>query len=409
MTFKELKLHEDVLQGLDAMGFTQPTPIQEASIPIIIDGKDIIAVAQTGTGKTAAFLLPILHKISEQQIQEGEINTLIISPTRELAVQIDQQLEGLAYFTVATSMPVYGGGDGDGFSREKRALQDGAHIIVGTPGKLISHLNLGYAKINNLKHLILDEADRMLDMGFYDDIMKIINQLPKDRQTLMFSATMPPKIRKLAKDILTDPEEISIAISKPAEKVVQAAFLTYDGQKIELVKYLLRDNDVPSLIIFASTKIKVKQLTRELQSQGLNANMISSDLEQAERLSILNEFKSKKLQILVATDVISRGIDIDNIDMVINFDVPNDPEDYIHRIGRTARASSEGEAVTFINNDDQYKFSRIEELIEKEIRKVDLPAEIGEGPAYNPKKGSGGGRRPYNRKKGGGGGGSRRR
>lgn len=409
MTFKELKLHEDVLQGLDAMGFTQPTPIQEASIPIIIDGKDIIAVAQTGTGKTAAFLLPILHKISEQQIQEGEINTLIISPTRELAVQIDQQLEGLAYFTVATSMPVYGGGDGDGFSREKRALQDGAHIIVGTPGKLISHLNLGYAKINNLKHLILDEADRMLDMGFYDDIMKIINQLPKDRQTLMFSATMPPKIRKLAKDILTDPEEISIAISKPAEKVVQAAFLTYDGQKIELVKYLLRDNDVPSLIIFASTKIKVKQLTRELQSQGLNANMISSDLEQAERLSILNEFKSKKLQILVATDVISRGIDIDNIDMVINFDVPNDPEDYIHRIGRTARASSEGEAVTFINNDDQYKFSRIEELIEKEIRKVDLPAELGEGPAYNPKKGSGGGRRPYNRKKGGGGGGNRRR
>lgn len=403
MTFKELKLHEDVLQGLDAMGFEKPTPIQEQSIPIIIDNKDIIAVAQTGTGKTAAFLLPILHKISEQQIQEGEINTLVISPTRELAVQIDQQLEGLAYFTVATSMPVYGGGDGDGFAREKRALQDGAHIIVGTPGKLISHLNLGYAKISNLKHLILDEADRMLDMGFYDDIMKIINQLPKDRQTIMFSATMPPKIRKLAKDILTDPEEVSIAISKPAEKVVQAAFMVYDGQKIELVKYLLRDNDVPSLIIFASTKIKVKQLTRELQSQGLNANMISSDLEQAERLTILNEFKSKKLQILVATDVISRGIDIDNIDMVINFDVPNDPEDYIHRIGRTARASSEGEAVTFINNDDQYKFGRIEELIEKEIRKVKLPAELGDGPEYNPKKRGGGGRRPYNRKKGGGG------
>lgn len=403
MTFKELKLHEDVLQGLDAMGFEKPTPIQEQSIPIIIDNKDIIAVAQTGTGKTAAFLLPILHKISEQQIQEGEINTLVISPTRELAVQIDQQLEGLAYFTVATSMPVYGGGDGDGFAREKRALQDGAHIIVGTPGKLISHLNLGYAKISNLKHLILDEADRMLDMGFYDDIMKIINQLPKDRQTIMFSATMPPKIRKLAKDILTDPEEVSIAISKPAEKVVQAAFMAYDGQKIELVKYLLRDNDVPSLIIFASTKIKVKQLTRELQSQGLNANMISSDLEQAERLTILNEFKSKKLQILVATDVISRGIDIDNIDMVINFDVPNDPEDYIHRIGRTARASSEGEAVTFINDDDQYKFGRIEELIEKEIRKVKLPAELGDGPEYNPKKRGGGGRRPYNRKKGGGG------
>ncbi len=401
MTFKELKLHEDVLQGLDAMGFEKPTPIQEQSIPIIIDNKDIIAVAQTGTGKTAAFLLPVLHKISEQQIEEGQINTLVISPTRELAVQIDQQLEGLGYFTIATSMPVYGGGDGDGFSREKRALEDGAHIIVGTPGKLISHLNLGYAKIDNLKHLILDEADRMLDMGFYDDIMKIINQLPKERQTIMFSATMPPKIRKLAKDILTDPEEISIAISKPAEKVVQAAFLAYDGQKIELVKYLLRDNDVPSLIIFASTKLKVKQLTRELQKQGLNAKPISSDLEQSERESILNEFKSKKLQILVATDVISRGIDIDNIDMVINYDVPNDPEDYIHRIGRTARASSEGEAVTFINEDDQYKFGRIEDLIEREIRKVKMPAEIGDGPEYNPKK-RGGGRRNYGRRKGSG-------
>ena len=405
MTFKELNLHQDVLEGLNAMGFEKPTPIQEKAIPVVVDNKDLIAVAQTGTGKTAAFLLPILHKISEQQIPEGEINTLVISPTRELAVQIDQQLEGLGYFTIATSMPIYGGGDGDGFSREKKALEEGAHIIVGTPGKLISHLNLGYAKISNLKHLILDEADRMLDMGFYDDIMRIINQLPKERQTLMFSATMPPKIRKLAKDILQDPAEISIAISKPAEKVVQAAFMAYDGQKIELVKYLLRDNDVPSLIIFASTKVKVKQLTKELQKEGLNAKPISSDFEQSEREAILNEFKSKKLPILVATDVISRGIDIDNIDMVINYDVPNDPEDYIHRIGRTARASSEGEAVTFINDDDQHKFSRIEKLIEKEIRKVKLPAELGEGPEYNPRK-SGGGRkggRGFGRRKGGGG------
>ena len=407
MTFKELNLHQNVLEGLDAMGFEKPTPIQAQAIPVVIDNKDLIAVAQTGTGKTAAFLLPILHKISEEQTPEGEINTLIISPTRELAVQIDQQLEGLGYFTIATSMPVYGGGDGDGFSREKKALEGGAHIIVGTPGKLISHLNLGYAKTENLKHLILDEADRMLDMGFYDDIMKIISHLPKTdaRQTLMFSATMPPKIRKLAKDILKDPEEISIAISKPAEKVVQAAFLAYDGQKIELVKYLLRDNDIPSLIIFASTKVKVKQLTKELQDEGLNAKPISSDLEQVDRLSILNEFKSKKLQILVATDVISRGIDIDNIDMVINYDVPNDPEDYIHRIGRTARASSEGEAVTFINTDDQWKFGRIEDLIEKEIRKVDLPASLGEGPEYNPKKrpsgGGRGGRKPYGKKGGG--------
>ena len=400
MTFRELNLHQDVLEGLDAMGFEKPTPIQAAAIPVVIQNKDLIAVAQTGTGKTAAFLLPILHKISEQQIPEGQINTLIISPTRELAVQIDQQLEGLGYFTLATSMPVYGGGTGDGFSREKKALEEGAHIIVGTPGKLISHLNLGYAKTENLKHLILDEADRMLDMGFYDDIMKIISQLPKERQTLMFSATMPPRIRKLAKDILKMPEEISIAISKPAEKVVQAAFMAYDGQKIELVKYLLRDHDVPSLIIFASTKLKVKQLTKALQNEGLNAKPISSDLEQPDREAILNEFKSKRLPILVATDVISRGIDIDNIDMVINYDVPNDPEDYIHRIGRTARASSEGEAVTFINEADQYKLGRIEQLIEKEIRKISLPDSLGEGPEYNPKKRREG-RKPHFKKGGG--------
>ena len=397
MTFKELNLHDDVLQGLDAMGFEQPTPIQEKSIPVIIANKDLIAVAQTGTGKTAAFLLPVLHKIASQKGATGNINTLIISPTRELAVQIDQQLQGLAYFAGVTSIPIYGGGDGDDFTQQKKALIEGADIIVGTPGKLMSHLNLGYAKIDKLEHLILDEADRMLDMGFYDDIMKIIGQLPKERQTLMFSATMPPRIRKLAKEILIDPEEISIAISKPVENVVQAAFVIYDGQKVELVKYLLRYNDIPSLVIFCSTKLKVKQLTKELQGEKLNAKMISSDLEQADRESILNEFKSKKLQILVATDVISRGIDIDNIDMVINYDTPNDAEDYIHRIGRTARASSEGEAITFINEDDQGKFEKIEQLIEKEVRKVPLPASIGEGPEYNPKKNRGRGN--FNRKK----------
>ncbi len=384
-----------MLQGLDAMGFEKPTPIQEQSIPIVIDDHDLIGVAQTGTGKTAAFLLPILHKIASQKTEPGFINTLIISPTRELAVQIDQQLQGLAYFTGATSIPVYGGGDGDDFSQQKKALTEGADIIVGTPGKLMSHLNLGYAKIDKLQHLILDEADRMLDMGFYDDIMKIISQLPKERQTLLFSATMPPKIRKLAKDILVDPSEINIAISKPAEKVVQAAFLVYDAQKVELVKYLLRYNDIPSLVIFASTKLKVKELTRALQAEKLNAKQISSDLEQSDRESILNEFKSRKLTILVATDVISRGIDIDNIDMVVNYDVPNDAEDYIHRIGRTARASSEGEAITFINTDDQGRFQRIEQLIEKEIRKVPLPASIGEGPEYDPKKYRGGGGRKF--------------
>lgn len=385
MTFKELGLHEDVLNSLDAMGFETPTPIQEKAIPIILAKKDIIGCAQTGTGKTAAFLLPVLDKICQEVTDDEEINTLIICPTRELALQIDQQIEGFSYFTGVSSIPIYGGGSGESFSTEKNALSSGVNIVVGTPGKLISHLNLGYVKFNNLKHLILDEADRMLDMGFYEDISKIISFLPKERQNLLFSATMPPKIRTLSKEILNDPEEISISISKPAEKVVQVAFCAYDQQKVQLVQHLLRFNDIPSLIIFASTKQKVRDLTQALLKNKMNAAGISSDLDQMEREKILNNFKHRKLQILVATDVISRGIDIDNIDMVINYDVPNDPEDYIHRIGRTARASSEGEAVTFINDDDQYKFARIEKMIEKEVRKIDLPQELGEGPVYAPK------------------------
>lgn len=385
MNFKELGLHEDVLNSLDAMGFENPTPIQEKAIPIILNNKDIIGCAQTGTGKTAAFLLPILDKICNDQTDEEEINTLIICPTRELALQIDQQIEGFSYFTGVSSIPIYGGGSGEAFTKEKSALSSGVNIVVGTPGKLISHLNLGYVKVENLKHLILDEADRMLDMGFSEDINKIISHLPQERQNLLFSATMPPKIRTLCKDILTDPEEVNISISKPAEKVVQVAFNAYDAQKVGLVEHLLRFNDIPSLIIFASTKLKVREVTRMLQKNKMNAAGISSDLEQMEREKLLNDFKHRKLQILVATDVISRGIDIDNIDMVINYDVPNDPEDYIHRIGRTARASSEGEAVTFINEDDQYNFKRIEDMIEKEIRKVDLPEKLGKGPEYDPK------------------------
>ncbi len=396
MTFSELKLHEDVLSGLDAMGFEKPTPIQEAAIPLIIDNKDIIGCAQTGTGKTAAFLLPLMHKIAANDISDEHINTMIICPTRELAVQIDQQLEGLGYFSGVTSLPVYGGGDGADFAREKNALAKGTHIVIGTPGKLISHLNLGYVKVDQLQHLVLDEADRMLDMGFHDDIMKIIGHLPKERQNLLFSATMAPKIRKMAKAILQDPEEINISISKPSEKITQVAFLAYDAQKIDLVKHLLRYNDIPSLVIFTSRKTKVRDITRALQKEGFEAKGISSDLEQTAREDILREFKNKQLPIIVATDVISRGIDVDNIDMVINYDVPGDAADYVHRIGRTARASSEGEAVTFINEEDQENFQKIEQLIEKEVRKVPMPASIGDGPEYNPKKYSGGGKRkPY--------------
>ena len=401
MTFSDLNLHTDILSGLDAMGFENPTPIQEQAIPIILANKDLIGCAQTGTGKTAAFLLPLMHKIAENEIPDDTIDTIIICPTRELAMQIDQQLEGLSYFSGVTSIPIYGGGNGDDFAKEKNALAKGTHVVVGTPGKLISHLNLGYVKVDQLKHLVLDEADRMLDMGFHEDIMRIIGHLPKDRQNLMFSATMPPKIRSLAKEILKEPEEINISISKPAEKIVQVAFLAYDTQKVDLVKHLLRYNDIPSLVIFASRKSKVRDLTKELQREGMNAKGISSDLEQNEREDILREFKNKNLQILVATDVISRGIDIDNIDMVINFDVPNDAADYIHRIGRTARASSEGEAVTFINEDDQEKFLKIEELMEREVRKVPNPTSIGEGPEYSPRKRNGrsGKRRYYKKRK----------
>ena len=374
-----------MLAGLDAIGFEKPTPIQEQAIPHVLDGKDIIGCAQTGTGKTAAFLLPLMHKICSQNIDDDHVNSLIICPTRELAIQIDQQLQGLSYFTGVTSIPIYGGGDGNAFTQEKSALSKGTHIVVGTPGKLISHLNMGYVNMSKLQNLVLDEADRMLDMGFSDDIKKIISYLPKKRQNLMFSATMPPKIRSLAKEAMIDPIEINISVSKPAERVTQVAFMAYDHQKIEIIKHLLRFNDIPSLIIFASRKVKVKEIARALQKEGLDAKEISSDLEQSQREEILRAFKNKQVQMLVATDVISRGIDVDNIDMVINYDVPNDPEDYIHRIGRTARAASEGEGVTFINQEDQGKFERIEQMLESEIRKLQPPEKLGEGPEYNPK------------------------
>lgn len=402
MTFSELQLHPDVLAGLEAIGFENPTPIQEKAIPSIIEGKDIIGCAQTGTGKTAAFLLPLMHKICAEGVEDDHVNSIIICPTRELAIQIDQQLQGLSYFTGVSSIAIYGGGSGDTFTQEKKALSEGAHIIVGTPGKLISHLNLGYVNVKSLKNLVLDEADRMLDMGFMDDIKKIISFLPKERQNLLFSATMPPKIRNLAKEILKDPIEVNISISKPAERVTQVAVLAHDHQKIETIKHLLRYNDVPSLIIFASRKIKVREIAKALQREGMNAKDISSDLEQNTREEILREFKNKKLPILVATDVISRGIDVDNIDMVINYDAPNDPEDYIHRIGRTARAATEGEAVTFINEEDMYKFSRIEQMMEQEVRKIQPPADLGPGPEYNPKsRGSNprGGRKPFRKGK----------
>ncbi len=324
---------------------------------------------------------------------------MIIVPTRELAVQIDQQLEGLSYYTSVSSLAVYGGGDGSSFEREKKALSEGADIIIGTPGRLIAHLNMKYVQVSQLNYLILDEADRMLDMGFNEDLTKIISFLPKTRQSLLFSATMPPKIRTLAKAILNDPEEVSISISKPNEKIVQAAFICYDGQKIPLVKHILKADWLKSVIVFCSTKDSAKQLTRDLKKAGMAVEEIHSDLEQRQREDVLSLFKAKKLTTLVATDILSRGIDVEDIDLVINFDVPNDGEDYIHRIGRTARAASKGAAFTFVNEKEQNKMLVIEELLGNPVPKAKIPEYIGEGPEYKPRKGGGGGRKSFGKKR----------
>lgn len=366
------------------MGFEKPTPIQEKAIPIILENKDLIACAQTGTGKTAAFLLPIINKIFKEH--SDIIDTLVVVPTRELAIQIDEALQGFAYFTPITSIAIYGGNDGTSYEQEKKALTQGANIIIATPGRLIAHLNQGYVKFKTIKHLVLDEADRMLDMGFSDDLNRIISFLPKDRQTLLFSATMPPRINALAKRILRDPEQISIAVSKPAEKVIQGAYLVNNQHKVELIKQLLKGKNLKSIIIFSSTKSRVKELERELQKIGLDAASIHSDLTQDQRNEVLRNFKNRKLQILVATDILSRGIDIDSIELVINFDVPGDAEDYIHRVGRTARAEATGVALTFISASDQRKFKSIEALIGSEIKKLQLPPSIGESFDSRPAK-----------------------
>lgn len=381
MTFNE-HFEPELLEGLSSMGFEKPTPIQEKAIPIVLDNKDLIACAQTGTGKTAAFLLPIINKIFKAHTDE--VNTVIIVPTRELAIQIDEALQGFAYFTPITAIAIYGGNNGTSFDQEKKALTQGANIIIATPGRLIAHLNQGYVKFDTVKHLILDEADRMLDMGFSDDLNRIISYLPTTRQTLLFSATMPPKIRTLANKILKNPEEINIAVSKPAEKVIQGAYLVYNTQKVELIKQLLTGKKLKSIIIFSSTKSNVKQLEKELTGIGFNAAAIHSDLTQDQRNEVLRNFKNKKLQLLVATDILSRGIDIDSIELVINFDVPGDAEDYIHRVGRTARAEATGVALTFVNPADQRKFRNIEQLIGSEVKKLPLPPSLGSAPEYNP-------------------------
>ncbi len=372
------------MEGIEAIGYEEATPVQESAIPVILSGRDLIASAQTGTGKTAAFLLPVIEKLSAMP-HDNQVKAMVIVPTRELALQIDQQMEGFSYYTKVSSIAIYGGTDGTVFSREKQALTEGADLIVCTPGRLMAHLNMGYIKFPELKFLILDEADRMLDMGFHEDILKILSHLPKQRQNLMFSATMPSKIRHLAKQILHNPFEINIAMSKPAEKIVQKAYVVYDTQKIPLIKMLLKETEMKRVLIFCSTKEKTRQLYQELKKTGIKAEEIHSTLEQAARENVIIRFKSGNIPVLVATDIVSRGIDIEDIDMVINYDVPHDAEDYIHRIGRTARASAEGTAVTFINERDQPRFGAIETLLEREVEKSPVPEAYGETPAYNPK------------------------
>lgn len=383
MTFKEIGLDERILEAISYMGFVSASPIQEKAIPEILKGKDIIACAQTGTGKTAAFMLPLLHMMATKP-HKGT-STLVIVPTRELAVQIEQQIQGFAYFVPVSSIAIYGGGSGNEWETQRKGLEGGVDVIIATPGKLISHINMGNVKFKDIKYLILDEADRMLDMGFYDDIQKIIKALPKERQTLMFSATMPSKMRELAKQNLIDPFEVTIDISKPSASVLQACYLVNDPFKAKLIHELIRDKpDYESIIIFSSTKRGVNDVVRSISNKNYTVEGISSDLDQKEREEVLNRFRSRHTRVIVATDVLARGIDIKDVDLVINYNVPGDAEDYVHRIGRTGRADASGVALTLVNENEMFKFAEIEDFLGTQINKLTIPSSIGISPDWNP-------------------------
>ena len=386
MRFDEVDLHEDILDALWDMNFEEMTPVQEATIPVILEGRDVIGCAQTGTGKTAAYTLPLLNRILEEGNPENKVLSVIIVPTRELAQQIDQQFQGFSYYAPISTTVVYGGGDGKGWDVQKRGMLMGADVVIATPGRMISHLQNSGVDLSHVKYLILDEADRMLDMGFYDDIMQIVKYLPKERQTIMFSATMPAKIQQLAHNILNNPAEVKLAVSKPAEKIIQTAYICYENQKLGIIKSLFKDQAPERVIVFASSKLKVKEVTKAFRKLNLNVGEMHSDLEQSQRDQIMHEFKNGRINILVATDIVSRGIDIDDIRLVINYDVPHDSEDYVHRIGRTARANNDGCAITFVSENEQTKFKNIEEFLAKDIYKIPVPEELGEAPEYAPKK-----------------------
>ncbi len=382
MRFDELDLGDDVLDALDAMRFDECTPIQEQAIPVIIEGRDLIACAQTGTGKTAAYLLPVIDRIAYSDSPADAIKCIIMSPTRELALQIDRQMEGFGYFLPVSSLPVYGGTDGATYASQQKGLKMGADIVIATPGRLLDHIRMRSIDFSHVDTFILDEADRMLDMGFYDDIMQIVRRLPAERQTLMFSATMPPKTRKLAKEILTNPCEINIAVSRPTEKIDQSAYVCYETQKEGVLINLFEHHHASRVIVFAASKLKVKNLTREMRKRGFKAAEMHSDLEQSRRNEVMDDFRASRIDILIATDILARGIDIDDISMVVNYDVPRESEDYVHRIGRTARAGAGGMAVTMVSPDDMVRFGRIEKFLGYEVKKNPLPAELGEAPEY---------------------------
>lgn len=405
MRFDELDLEDEILDGLEDMNFREMTPVQEHTIPVILEGRDIIGCAQTGTGKTAAYTLPLLNKLLLEGNPDNVVKSLIIVPTRELAQQIDQQFQGFSYYASISTTVVYGGGDGKGWDIQKNGMLSGSDVVIATPGRMIAHLQNSGVDLSHVEYLILDEADRMLDMGFSEDIMKIVSYMPKERQTIMFSATLPPKIREMAKTILRNPAEVNIAISKPNEAIDQSAYICYENQKLGIIREMFAEPTDSKTIIFSSSKLKVKELAHTLKRMKLDVAAMHSDLEQAQREEVMLNFKNNKVKILVATDIVARGIDIEDIGLVLNYDVPHDPEDYIHRIGRTARAAATGSAVTFVSEEEQGKFHQIEKFIERDIRKVELPESVGAGPRYAPDENRGRfgrGGRPGGRPGGGG-------
>ena len=388
MYFDQLDLNDDILDALDAMNFQECTPIQEQAIPPLLEGRDLIGIAQTGTGKTAAYLLPILSRLSDGGFPPDAVNCVIMSPTRELAQQIDQAMEGFSYYVPISSVAVYGGNDGIRFAQECRGFERGTDVVIATPGRLISHISLGNIDLSRVAFFVLDEADRMLDMGFIDDIMQIVRQLPAERQTMLFSATMPAEIQQLANTILHDPVEVKIAVSRPADGIHQSAYVCHETQKLGIVRHIFTENPPRRVLVFASSKLKVKDIARALQrigrEKGFSVGEMHSDLSQTERDAIMHSFRNGHIDVLVATDIVSRGIDIDDIQLVLNYDVPHDCEDYVHRIGRTARAGSEGAAVTLVNRDDQSRFRQIEKFIGHEVDKSPVPDDLGEAPEYEP-------------------------